>query len=126
MSAGRFQDSKYTSNAGTICNIRIQPETEEAQFAGVANSPTASAATSTLGTLVLKKGNRGLGLRVRFVTCRWATSDVPTGYSAFDTFTIPILQASVYNGIDEKAIATNTTYLGKQIVVISKTGEKTR
>lgn len=123
MSAGEFEVTRYeleTRNGGSICRIRVQPETLAATFNSVANAAPAGAITLGLYAKV-SKGRRGYGIGPRMATIRW-TSTPPSGYSD-DLVRIPVLTpataAAWLNG-------TTGTYLGAAAEIESVSGETYR
>lgn len=118
MSAGAFELSRYQRNDGEIHPIQIQPETAELQIATIDNDPPAGAATrQTLA--FISKSNSGYGVRPRKITVRF-TGTPPTGYKADQTYTLPALQAAIWNAA---APGATGTYLGVACVVVSRGAE---
>lgn len=119
MSAGTFEFSKYETSEGEIRPFRVQPETLALTIDGTANAAPSGATTSNES---VRRGTsrRSYGVTVRRVGIRF-TAAPPTGYAANQTLTIPILQASVWNGISR---GDTGTYLGTACVVRFKRAEE--
>ena len=118
MSAGAFEQGVYEADSGELHVCRYQPETTQATFATVPNTINPGAATSPFWAR-LTKGSTEWGLGVRKVRVRW-TGSPPAGYKAATSLTIPIMTASVFNGI---TINSGGIYLGEPIQVIGKIPE---
>lgn len=117
MSSGLFENSKYQLPNGTICSVRIQPETATATFApGGTNAPPAGA-VNLAGVYNLNRGHR----RRRPFSCRYVrvrfSGTPPAGYAANTILQIPILTNAVYAAITEQSTGS---YLGADIAVLSK------
>lgn len=123
MSAGAFESSKYEADDGTIYKIRVQPETEAAEFGdpAVANAAPSGAVTGKVSARV-GGGNRQYGVKARAVTVKW-TSTVPSGYKSDEVLRIPILQKSLYDSV---ASGATGTYLGQPVEVVGKLPERIR
>lgn len=100
MSAGSFEDGKYTSVPGLVYAVRVQPESKGLTLGGVANAYPTGSADPELGTLQLRKGRRGFGVIARSVTVE-LTADgtgATSEYKEGSLLTVPVFQASVWNG----------------------------
>lgn len=120
MSAGVFSRSKYETNAGTILNARVQPETLAANIGAVNAAP--AGAVNGLGSAKMRGGSREIGVKARRVTVAF-TGAVPDGYKPNSVVSIPIMTPAVYNGI---SVGTTGTYLGVAVVVIGTRAESVR
>lgn len=118
MSSGAFTTSKYEANSGTVYGIKVQPETLAANV-GAANAAPAGVVDGE-GSVRVGGGNRQLGIKARSVSVRF-TATVPDGYLAGQTYRIPILTPTVWNGANK---GTTGTYLGSPIVVVGKSPER--
>lgn len=121
MSAGAFEVSRYVRNDGEIHPIRIQPETAALVIDGTTNAASTSAVTrQTLAKI--SKSNSAYGVRPRKINVRF-TSTLPTGYKADQTYAIPALQEAIW---DAALPSTTGTYLGSDVVVVSRQAENVR
>jgi len=119
MSSGQFSTAgKYTSDSGTIHNIRVQPETLTMTIGGTANAAPAGAVNSPFSAKV-SKNRRGYGLKPRTVTIRWDGA-APDGYDPNGLITLPVLQAALFNTAQK---GTAVAYLGATAKVVYKTPE---
>lgn len=114
MSAGGFVSARYAANNGDVHPIRVQPETLSLNI-GAANSSATGEITNRIRAKI-SKGNREIGIRPRGVVVRF-TATVPDGYKADQTYRVPILTRSVFDGIEEDDTGT---YLGSAVRVVSK------
>lgn len=131
MSAGRFTQTKYQSSElkigedAAIMPIKLQPETP-LFAAGVAN--TAPTGTTNLGLFAhVSKNRNAYGVSPRKVTIAWALDadgnpDPPDGYSG-DNIQIPVLTPAAYTAYTP---GTTGNYLGKSVVIVSRTPEVIR
>ena len=122
MSEGRFTRSRYEANDGDIHPIRVQPETLTATVGGAANAAPTGAVDNSISAKV-SRGNRGFGLRPRFVTFAWNEGAAPSGYDDRTLQRLPILTESVWDGIE---VNDPVSYLGGTGVVVSKSPESIR
>jgi hypothetical protein len=119
MSAGAFSVSRYQANdSARIYAIKIQPETIAAAPGGTANAVPTAATTEPVYARVIKSKN-AYGVKARSVRIRF-TAAPPTGYLVGQTYSIPILTATVWNAIAPGQVGT---YLGTACVVVSKSPE---
>lgn len=118
MSAGAFELKIYEGDSGEKHVVRIQPETEAADFDGTANDFPDGPPTSPFWAKVTK-GPSEYGLRPRYVSIAW-TGAPPAGYLAGETVKIMVADPAVYNGI---TITSDVTYLGAAATVVGKTPE---
>ena len=118
MSAGEFQLFKYERNDGEIHPISLQPETTQLQIATIDNDEPAGATTRQTLAFV-SKSNSGYGVRPRKITIRF-TATPPTGYKADQTYSLPALQAAIWNAAVPGATGT---YLSTACVVVSRGAE---
>lgn len=116
MSAGNFVRSFYQLNNGQIARIRVQPET----ISGF-NVPAAGPATVP-GSARVSGGNRRIGIKARSITLRWVGAP-PTGYAVEDVIRIPILQESVWDGLND---GDTVSYLGANAEVVGRQPERVR
>lgn len=131
MSAGKFTQTKYQSSELTIGEdpaimpIKLQPETP-LFAAGVAN--TAPTAATNLGLFAhVSKNRNAYGVSPRKVTLAWSLDangvpDAPDGYSG-DNVTVPVLTPAAYTAYTP---GTTGNYLGKSVVVVSRSPEVIR
>lgn len=119
MSAGDFIRSKYETDSGEICNIRVQPETLAATFGGTANAAPAGTVTQ-LASAIARKGKRQIGVGPRLIGVGFETP--PTGYTS-EVLYVPIMQKTLY---DATALGDAVSYLGGTGVVVSKIAESIR
>lgn len=117
MSAGAFTVSRYESDSGDIHPIRVQPET----ITAFNNEAPAGAVSSDISAVV-SLTRRQRGLRPRYISVKF-TADPPTNYAAGTVYRIPILKASVYDGLN---IGGTGTYLATACVIVGKEGERAR
>lgn len=118
MSAGSFSVSKYQSDLGDIHEIKIQPETAEMDIDSVENTAPPSAVNSVFAAEV-NRGARAYGLRPRKIRVAFKASP-PAGYRPYTTLTLPILQKSVFDGINN---GDTVTYNGGTGEVTKKLAE---
>lgn len=127
MSAGTFETGKYADNVGNVWECRVQPETKGLTLGGVANAYTADAATADLPTLPVNvSSRRKFGIKMRSVTVELTadgTGDVADYEGTGTRFTIPVFQASVWDGF---AKSQSGTYLGIACVFVSKSSEEVK
>ena len=121
MSAGAFVLSKYEANNGDIYPIRLQPESLDLEIATVSNDEPAGAVDQPTRAKV-SRARGAIGIRPRKVSIRF-TDPAPTGYKADQSYTIPVLQASLW---DSAIAGTVASYLGVAAVVISRSPEDIR
>jgi len=117
MSAGKFVDRNYSTTAGLLVPIRIQPETItewNPQAAGPLLPGQPSAQVS--------KGRRSIGINARIARFRWSGA-VPDGYDPAGIITLPILTQSSF-----VALVKNTAYAynGGTLNLVGKSEEKIR
>lgn len=127
MSAGPFIDSRYEANSGFVFPIRIQPETNSLELDTTTNSPPTEDVTADLPTLVLTKSRRGFGVHPRTFTIVLTGDGLPDSrteeYREGNSYTIPILQASVWDSLVKGDVGT---YQGIPCVLRTKTPEQIR
>ena len=122
MSAGAFTtDSKYETNQGSIHAIRLQPETLALTIGETANTSPDGAVDSPFRARV-SRSNGAYGLKPRTVTVRF-TAAPPEGYKADQTYTLPVLQPTLW---DTANAGTVCEYLGVAGVVVSTSPESIR
>lgn len=117
MSAGKFENSRYEADAGTIHPIRIQPETA----AALGNTAPTGAITSSISAVV-SLTRRQKGLRPRYVSVKF-TGALPDGYEAGTIYKIPILAKATYDGLN---VGGTGNYLGNPVQIVGKEGERAR
>lgn len=122
MSAGAFEISKYERDNGDIHPVQVQPETLQATVGGTANSAPAGAIDNDISAKV-GKGKREIGLGTRTVSFTWNSGGAPTGYLEGGSITIPILQQSVWAGVNR---GDAVSYLTGSGTVTGKTAESVR
>lgn len=117
MSSGAFEDGKYITNAGDIHPCRAQPESKALALGGVANAyPTA--ATDQVSSARLKSSNRRIGVNARSV--RVQLTGVLAGYKPDAVLTVPVFQASIWEGYAKGQVGT---YLGTACKFVGKSAE---
>lgn len=116
MSAGKFISSKYSTDAGVVHRIRIQPET----VTSVNTVPSGS--VTGLTSAYARKGNRRYGVGARTITIKW-NNTIPDGYDSTSSLVIPILQKTVFDGL---SLGGAFTYLGVEGSIIGKANERIR
>jgi len=122
MSSGVFTRAKYTTDAGTIVPIRVQPETLAATLGGTANATAAGAVTPGYPKATVSKSRRAYGIHARTVTLAFIGTP-PDGYAPNQTLTIPVMSLTVWQGLSEGVACT---YLAKTAEVVSVNPEKIR
>lgn len=116
MSAGKFIFSFYGLDNGDVANIRLQPET-----LGTGNPAAAGPATLPVSAKV-SNSNRSIGIKPRAITLAW-TGAAPDGYDPNSNIRVPIMQKTVYDGIN---IGSTFTYAGASARVVGKSPERVR
>lgn len=93
MSAGGFLDAFYTTNAGEVVRIKIQPETAALVVQGNTNTIPSGTGASNEYANVSSRGRRGVNARkvgVRF------TGTPPAGYKPDSTIYVPWLNPATF------------------------------
>lgn len=119
MSAGKFQNYTYTTNAGNLVAIKLQPETADATFGGAINTGVAGNPNSEFPSAVVSRSRRAIGIHPRTVQYIME-SGMPTDYKKEQTFSSPVLVKSVWDGISKNDVVS---YLGGTGKVLTKTEE---
>lgn len=119
MSEGRFERSKYETDAGNVIPMRVQPETLAATIGGETNAEPAGDILPGWPSVRVGGGRREIGVNGRFVTGSWQTP--PTDYDGRTLFKLVIPTKSVFDGI---AKGQSISYLGGTAAVVSVTPEK--
>lgn len=89
---GSFLASKYQSSDGTfIYRARVQPETTEVAFGGIANAPPAGAITPFLPSATMSGGKRTIGVHPRTASCKVTAVGVGASNALNSIVRIPIL-----------------------------------
>lgn len=117
MSAGTFETTRYETNDGGVCAVRVQPETLEAVVNSVTNTAPTGAINQEASAIV--SGGRGNGVFCRRVRLQF-TGDVPEGYKENGVVTIPWLRPTGWNGFRR---GQTGTYLGEPVRVVGRTAE---
>lgn len=115
MSSGPFLAGKYETDAGNICRIRIQPETQAFSLQGT----TPAAVVNQEASAIASGTRRQTGVIARSVRVRF-TGAAPAGYDPNGILRIPIITPAAYAAIAKDATGT---YLGSPIIVLGKTPE---
>lgn len=123
MSAGLFTKGKYTTNAGVVVAIRVQPETLSATLGGTANASASGAVTPGYPRATVSKSKRSVGIHARTVTLRFVGAAAPAGYASNQTYTIPVMSAALWDTLAEE---TACTYQATPATVVSTSPEKIR
>lgn len=118
MSAGAFGVARYQTDAGNLCNVKIQPETLAATIDGTANSIPLGATNQEASAIV--SGGRGNGVFCRKLRLQF-TGAVPDGYQSGGVVTIPWLVQAAWAGFKKNDTGT---YLGSPVRVVGKTAER--
>ena len=121
MSAGSFELSKYEANDGGVYPIRVQPETLALTLGGTANAAPAGDVDQPILAKV-SRANGAYGVRPRKVTIRF-TAAPPDGYSENQTFSLPVMQPTLWDGATTGTVAE---YLGVAAIVVSRSAESIR
>lgn len=117
MSSGVFEDGKYISNSGDIYPCRAQPESKALTLGSVTNAyPTAD--TDQPNSARLKSSNKKIGVNGRSV--RVQLTATLAGYKPDAILTVPVFQASVWEGYVKGQVGT---YLGTAVKFIGKSPE---
>jgi len=124
MSAGKFEDSFYTDDYDHVRPIRIQEETRALTIGGQANSAPTGPADAGTGYVRVSGGKRTYGVTPRKVAIRF-TGTPPTGYSASQTYRIPVLIPGHWKAYTDPKLQTGT-YLGVACQVVGKSAETGR
>lgn len=120
MSYGPFIESKYETNGGSICSIRVQPETTQLVIDGVTNGPPAGAVDSERGVSASGKRSilhwtaRRVGLRV---------TDGAGPYAENTVHYVPVLEPVTYQGYVSPRGKVGT-YNGSAVIVIGGAPER--
>lgn len=123
MSAGRFEDVAYETDAGELFPARVQPETLAMTIAGTPNSPAAGPIPSGRPTIRMRAGKRDFGIIPRSVTLKLPNGGTPPpGYTG-DNLVVPVLTASLFAGAAKNA---TVVYLGATWRIASKSSEIVR
>lgn len=117
MSSGVFEDGKYISNAGDIYPCRAQPESKALALGGVSNAYPA-AATDQPNSARLKSSNKRIGVNGRSVRVQLTAS--LADYKADAILTVPVFQASVWEGYSKGQVGT---YQGTAVKFVGKSPE---
>lgn len=122
MSAGSFVLSKYSSNlTSRIHAIRVQPETLALEIDGTSNDAPGAVVSSPISASVTK-GKEAYGLCPRKVIVKF-TGTVPDGYKPDQSYSIPIMLRTTFDGIN---LADTGTYLGQAVQVTGKMPESAK
>jgi len=120
MSSGAFTISRYESAEGPIHPIRLQPETLLLVLGGASNDPPVNPVDNEISCYARKPKER-YGIGARGVRLAWETpATPPTGYKPFETLVAPILTPALFAAA---VVGTTGTYLGANVVVVSKLPE---
>jgi hypothetical protein len=120
MSFGPFIESKYQTAGGSICAIRVQPETTQLEIGGILNGPPAGAIDSDRGVSASGKRSilhwtaRRVGVRV---------TDGAGPYAQNTVHYIPVLEPTTYQSYVTPRGKTGT-YNGSAVVVIGGSPER--
>lgn len=114
MSAGEFLRSFYETDQNDIMRCRVQPETITGWNAAATGPATVP------GSARMQASRRKLGVNARVISAQWVGTP-PTGYDDDSTLRIPILTPAAYNALN---VGDQVAYLGANIEIIGKTGEK--
>jgi len=117
MSQGKFIRGKYSTDAGVVHPIRIQPETVIAQ-----TNPAPAGEITGLVTARVGGSRRQYGILARTVRLAW-TGAAPDGYDPNGIITLPILTLAAYTAL---APGQAVTYQGTAAQVIGKSPERIR
>lgn len=123
MSAGNFISSRYEDDGGRVYRARIQPETLALQLNGATNTAPTGAVDQPVSANMTGSFRRN-GCNARRVRVRF-TGAPPTGYSADDILTIPVLRPAAFNTMTAVQGATGS-YLGADIELVGYSSERRR
>lgn len=115
MSAGPYVAAKYQTDAGNICNIRIQPETQAFSLQGT----IPAGAVNQEASAIASGGRRNFGVKARSVRVRF-TAAAPDGYDPNAILRVPIITPTAWASIKK---GDPGTYLGAAVRVLGKTPE---
>lgn len=119
MSSGTFSSSIYETDAGGLCNCRVQPETLALTLGGTANTAAAGPADQEASAL-MSGGRQRIGVIARAVSLKW-TAGAPDGYDENTRVRVPILTKSLYDLVSR---GTTGTYLGESVEVVGRIPER--
>lgn len=120
MSAGPFQYSRYSADAGGIYRIRVQAETLALNIGGANNPPGGT--INQAGTVRARGSRRSFGIVARAFSIRF-TGTPPSGYAASSTLVVPILTKATW---DNANLGDSGTYLGASCQLVGKIPESAR
>lgn len=123
MSSGRFTNSVYEDDNGTLRPIRIQPETLAATIGGTANAAPAGTPAAGIPRVKLSAGRREFGVYARRVSCTWDEGLAPAGYDERTPFSIIVLNPTVFSGAP---LGGAVDYLGGTATIVGKASESIR
>lgn len=123
MSAGAFLNAFYTTNAGLVVSISIQPETAACVIEGNTNVIPAGPAGPGLPSAQVSKGKRSIGINARSIRVRFAPGAAPTGYVDGGIVQLPWLDPTSFALLPAKGTGT---YLGSSVTLVGKTDENVR
>lgn len=117
--AGSFQRAKYSTDTGTVVNVRVQPETLALDIGGNTNDEPSGNRAAGWPSAKVSGGRRTIGINCRSVSLQF-TGTPPTGYKALGIISVPIMTKATYDLITQ---GDTGTYLGAAVEVIGKSGE---
>lgn len=120
MSAGKFSNQFYVTDAGIVGFVSIQPETVTAWNPAGVGPPAAGAPT-----VRVSGGRNKIGIHARIARFRWSGTPAvaPTGYDPSGIITLPILTLGALTALVK---GTSYAYLGASLNLVGKTSEKIR
>lgn len=121
MSSGEFNIEGYSTDAGDIHPITVQPETLLLTIGGVANSSPEGEITG-VGSVNVSGGRRRNGINARKVRVTW-TGAPPAGYQVGGTITLPWLDPASFVDLQR---GQEGTYLSTAVTLVGKTPENIR
>lgn len=121
MSSGRFEQSFYELNNGSVAKIAVQEETLLLSLGGSTNT-AATGPADLPSSAVVSRGRRSKGINARLVRIQF-TASPPVGYAENEVISLPWLRPSTFDALNPGATGT---YLSTACRLVGKTGEAVR
>lgn len=121
MSSGPFVRSFYSTDAGNVVRIRVQPETLALTLNAVANDAPAGPATAGFPSAKVSLNNSEIGINPRNVTIAYTAA----ASAALQGLTVPLpwMNLATFTALPDGATGT---YQGEPVELISKSNERIR
>ena len=121
MSSGPFVRSFYSTDAGNIVRIRVQPETLALTLNAVANDAPAGPATPGFPSAKVSLNNSEIGINPRNVTIAYTAG----ASAALQGLTVPLpwMDLATFTALPDGATGT---YQAEPVELISKSNERIR